>query len=277
MMPRRMRLVTSGPPCCCWSVFARTSCSGVTIDFLTRRPPNVDISVSFQRRVSASDHCPLLTGSKMDARVGRQSSHCFRCDFPTAEASRDVTGLQEWSESVRPLPFLVKRRRRPKAGAISYETVPNLCRQNVSRCRRHSIKSSGPHGMRPAFFAAVSRRSLSKGPSMRNSQKGFSLLETLVVASIAGTLAAVTIPNLSGALNAHRLQGGLRTTVGVIRVARSAAISRNVQGRVTVSGDGKTLTVEVNRPGTGWTTIGTARALDGGVSVSSVSPANGLL
>jgi len=112
---------------------------------------------------------------------------------------------------------------------------------------------------------------------MRNCQRGFSLLETLVVASIAGTLAAVTIPNLSGAVNAHRLQGGLRTTVGAIRVARSAAISRNIQGRVTVSDDGKTLTVEVNRPGTGWTTIGTARALDGGVSVSSVSPANGLL
>jgi prepilin-type N-terminal cleavage/methylation domain-containing protein len=112
---------------------------------------------------------------------------------------------------------------------------------------------------------------------MRNCQRGFSLLETLVVASIAGTLAAVTIPNLSGAVNAHRLQGGLRTSVGAIRVARSAAISRNIRGRVTVSDDGKTLTVEVERAGTGWTAIGTPRMLDGGVSVASVSPANGLL
>ena len=109
---------------------------------------------------------------------------------------------------------------------------------------------------------------------MRNCQRGFSLLETLVVASIAGTLAAVTIPNLSGAVNAHRLQGGLRTTVGAVRVARSAAISRNIAGRLTVSDDGKTLTVEVDRPGTGWTAIGTPRVLDGGVSW--VSPTGGL-
>ena len=41
--------------------------------------------------------------------------------------------------------------------------------------------------------------------------------------------------------------------------------------------DGKTLTVEVNRLATGWTAIGTPRVLEGGVSVASVSPANGLV
>jgi len=112
---------------------------------------------------------------------------------------------------------------------------------------------------------------------MRKCQRGFTLLETLVTAGIAGTLAAVTVPSLSAAVNAHRLNASLRSTVGTIRVTRSAAIARNVQGRVTVSGDGKTLTVEVNRLATGWTAIGTPRVLEGGVSVASVSPANGLV
>jgi prepilin-type N-terminal cleavage/methylation domain-containing protein len=111
---------------------------------------------------------------------------------------------------------------------------------------------------------------------MRNCQRGFSLLETLVTAGIAGSLAAATIPSMSTALNAHRLNAALRETVGVIRVARSSAIVRHIQGRVVVSADGKTLTVQVNRASTGWTTIGTARYLDGGVAVSDVSPAGGL-
>ncbi len=64
--------------------------------------------------------------------------------------------------------------------------------------------------------------------------------------------------------------------MNAIRVARSAAISRNVQARIVVSGDGKTLSVEADRPGVGWTGIGTPVVLDGGVTVSAVSPANGL-
>src|SRR5262249_35024842 len=114
--------------------------------------------------------------------------------------------------------------------------------------------------------------------SARKAQRGFTLLETLVTAGIAGTLAAVTFPGMSSALNSHRLTAGLRSTVGSIRVARSAAVTRNVQSRVSVSGDGKTLTVQVDPSGTGtWVSIGTPLVLEGGVTVSSVSPANGLV
>jgi prepilin-type N-terminal cleavage/methylation domain-containing protein len=115
---------------------------------------------------------------------------------------------------------------------------------------------------------------LSKGKS----QKGFTLLETLVTAGIAGTLAAVTFPGMSSALNSHRLMAGLRGTVGAVRVARSSAVTRNVQSRVSVSEDGKTLTVQVDPSGTNtWVSIGTPLVLDGGVTVSSVSPVNGLV
>lgn len=98
----------------------------------------------------------------------------------------------------------------------------------------------------------------------------------MVTSGIIGALAAVTFPGMAAGLSAHRLTAGLRETVGIIRVARSSAISRNVQGKIVVSDDGTSLTVQVNRAGT-WTAIGTPVVLDGGVTVSSVSPANGLL
>ena len=48
-------------------------------------------------------------------------------------------------------------------------------------------------------------------------------------------IAAIATPSLSQSVNAHRLSAGLRESIGAIRTARSAAISRNVQARVTVS------------------------------------------
>jgi type II secretory pathway pseudopilin PulG len=109
------------------------------------------------------------------------------------------------------------------------------------------------------------------------SQAGFTILETLVTAGIAGTLAAVTFPSWSAAVNAHRLTSGLRTTVASIRAARSAAVSRNSDVRITVA-NGQTLTTEVYRVATNtWDAIGSTVTLDGGTTVSSVSPADGLV
>ena len=109
------------------------------------------------------------------------------------------------------------------------------------------------------------------------SEAGFTILEVLVVAFVIGVLAAMATPSLSQSVNAHRLSAGIRKSIGAIRVARSAAISRNVQARVTVSQDGKTLSVEANRPGVGWTVVGVPVVLEGGVSITNVAPANGLL
>jgi Tfp pilus assembly protein FimT len=127
--------------------------------------------------------------------------------------------------------------------------------------------------MRSAGIKAVS-----SSPSTGKSQNGFTLLELLVIATIAATLVAVTIPGMSSALNAHWLKAGLRGAVGEIRVARSAAVTRNVRSRISVSEDGKRLSVEVDPSGTNaWIPTGTPFVLDGGVTVASVSPANGLV
>jgi len=109
------------------------------------------------------------------------------------------------------------------------------------------------------------------------SQRGFTLFETLVAAGITATLAAVTFPSLSAAINTHRLTAGLRTTIGCIRAARSAAISRNTEVRITVT-SGRTLTTEVHRVATDtWDAVGRTIVLDGGTTISAVSPADGLV
>ena len=107
-------------------------------------------------------------------------------------------------------------------------------------------------------------------------EAGFTIFEVLVVALIISVLAAIGSPSISTTLNAHRLTAGLRASVGAIRTARSAAITRNVSARVTVSADGTTLSVEANRP-SGWTVVGVPVVLEGGVSITTVAPANGLL
>jgi len=111
---------------------------------------------------------------------------------------------------------------------------------------------------------------------MRKNEKGFTLLETLVIAGIAGTLAAVTFPNMSTAMNSHRLMAGLRGTAGCIRAARSAAVMRHVQSQIVLTNGNTTLTVQVNDPVSGWTSIGTPLVLEGGVTVSSVTPSTTL-
>ncbi len=113
--------------------------------------------------------------------------------------------------------------------------------------------------------------------AMRKRQDGFTILETLVTATIFGVLTAIAIPNISSSLTAHQMTAGLRRTVGVIRVARSVAISRNQQARISRSNGNKTLTVETApNGGSTWTSVGTPIVLDG-VSVSSLSPSSGIL
>ncbi|MGH7818574.1 MAG: pilus assembly FimT family protein, partial [Candidatus Binatia bacterium] len=109
----------------------------------------------------------------------------------------------------------------------------------------------------------------------RIDQKGLTLLETLVAAVMSGILLAAAMPSLSGALNAHQLQAALRSTTNYVRVIRSIAVARNVQSRLVVSADGRTLSTEVRSAGV-WTAAGQPLVLDGGVVVSAVTPLAGL-
>lgn len=105
---------------------------------------------------------------------------------------------------------------------------------------------------------------------------GFTLFETLVATVISGLILAVALPNLSTFVNAHELQSGLRSTVGYVRLVRSMAVAKNLQTRLVVSNDGRTLTVEVYRNGA-WTATGSPLVLGDAVRVSAVSPVSGLV
>ncbi|MGH7860439.1 MAG: pilus assembly FimT family protein [Candidatus Binatia bacterium] len=103
-------------------------------------------------------------------------------------------------------------------------------------------------------------------------EKGVTLLETLVAAVMSGILLAAAMPSLSGALNAHQLQAAVRSTTNYVRVVRSIAVARNARTQLVVSEDGRTLSTEAMSGGA-WTAVGQPLALDGGVFVSSVTPA----
>ena len=66
---------------------------------------------------------------------------------------------------------------------------------------------------------------------MRN-QRGFSLLEVVVVVGVAGVLAAVTVPGMLTALERNRVVTGSELVGATFREARLAAITRNSAFRV---------------------------------------------
>ncbi len=61
---------------------------------------------------------------------------------------------------------------------------------------------------------------------------GFSLVELLTVVAVAGTLSAVSVPSISGAMQRYRLNTASRTVMAEIRAARFAAVAKNRTMRV---------------------------------------------
>jgi|SRR5579872_2499723 len=82
--------------------------------------------------------------------------------------------------------------------------------------------------------------------------KGFSLLEALVVMAIAVVLTVVWITVLPGVLNNSAVDAGYSQTIGALRTARQLAIDQMEQVQVTISGSGTspaTLTYSNQTPG----------------------------
>jgi general secretion pathway protein H len=66
---------------------------------------------------------------------------------------------------------------------------------------------------------------------------GFSLLEMLVVLAILALVATVVLPTLVRPSEGLRLQASARELIAALRVARAAAISRNIETVLTVDVD----------------------------------------
>jgi len=65
-----------------------------------------------------------------------------------------------------------------------------------------------------------------------NKEKGFSLLEVLVVIGIATIVMSVMLPNLSGFMRTYRRDGVIDRVVGDLRSARTKAITSGWQYRI---------------------------------------------
>jgi type II secretory pathway pseudopilin PulG len=108
------------------------------------------------------------------------------------------------------------------------------------------------------------------------SENGFTILETMLAASLTGALLLAATPNLSTALGAAQLKSASRATAQYVRLSRAIAVGKNLSSRIVVSTSGTTLTTQVLRSGT-WTNTGTPLALTNGTTVSNVAPSSSAL
>lgn len=64
-------------------------------------------------------------------------------------------------------------------------------------------------------------------------EKGFSLLELMIVVGVFGILVAVSVPAISGSIRTARLQGAAQTLASDLRFARSLASAERRNFQVT--------------------------------------------
>ncbi len=76
---------------------------------------------------------------------------------------------------------------------------------------------------------------------------GFTMIELLLVVAVGGTLSAVTVPAISGAMRRYRMNSATRMITAEIRAARFTAVarSRTMRVRFNCPGPGQFRVVEV--------------------------------
>ena len=75
--------------------------------------------------------------------------------------------------------------------------------------------------------------------NLRN-EKGFTLLEALVVVAILGLIAVIAIPNLLTWRDHHRVKSAARDIYSALQLARMKAISKGVEYRIMLDLDNET-------------------------------------
>ena len=79
---------------------------------------------------------------------------------------------------------------------------------------------------------------------MKNNQRGFTLLEAMIVLVLFGLVAAIALPSLSGWREGSESKSAARDILYGLRNARSTAISKNTPIAVTIDMSGRALSYD---------------------------------
>jgi prepilin-type N-terminal cleavage/methylation domain-containing protein len=83
---------------------------------------------------------------------------------------------------------------------------------------------------------------LSKAEALRD--RGYSLIEVLVVMSVIGILATISVPNFIGLYNQYKVQEGFETVKGAIKEAQRQAMRRGRRCRIQIDETNRTIKVK---------------------------------
>jgi len=105
--------------------------------------------------------------------------------------------------------------------------------------------------------------------AMKRKQKGFSLIELLIVVAVALVIIGFAVPQITEALRNYRLSGDTRNIKSEILLAKLRAAARFTRSRVRVDFDARTFQTDIwNKATTTWdpVALGGPQVLSQGVS-----------
>lgn len=106
---------------------------------------------------------------------------------------------------------------------------------------------------------------------MTDGQKGFSLMEILMLVAVVVVLAGIAMPWFLGVLESYRLRVAAWEIAGDLRLARQKAVSTQIRHRICFSGCGGSVPAGgylLEREGPPWTVDVTRADLPDGVAVT---------